>query len=118
LCIAFLEARARTAGGVYEGSIRLLTTLLNATITMPHWQFQAVELGHQDPQKALRGEREVCWTPQEGYRNTPIYERDLLEPGNLVKGPAVIEARDTTYVIPEDWVLNIDKYSNAILEEV
>jgi N-methylhydantoinase A/acetophenone carboxylase len=118
LCIAFLEARTRIAGGGYEGSILLLTTLLNATITMPHWQFQAVELGSQDPQKALRGEREVFWTPEEGYRKTPIYDRDLMEPGNLVKGPAVIEARDTTYVIPADWVLNIDKYSNAILEEV
>jgi len=118
LCKAFLKVRARTADGGYEGSIRLLTTLLNATITMPHWQFQAVEPGPQDPQKAHRGEREIFWTPREGYRNTPIYDRDLLEPGNLVKGPAVIEARDTTYVIPEDWVLNIDKYSNAILEEV
>ena len=118
LSIAFLEARARIAGGGYEGSIRLLTTLLNATITMPHWQFQAVELGPQDPRRALRGEREVFWTPREGYRNTPIYDRDMLEPGNLVKGPAIIEARDTTYVVPEDWVLNIDKYSNAILEEV
>jgi N-methylhydantoinase A len=60
----------------------------------------------------------VGWSPLEGYRKTPIYDRDLLEPGNLIKGPAVIEARDTTYVIPADWVLNIDKYSNAILEEV
>jgi N-methylhydantoinase A/oxoprolinase/acetone carboxylase beta subunit len=85
---------------------------------MPHWQFQAVEPGSQDPQEALRGEREVFWTPEEGYQKTPIYNRDRLVPGNLVKGPAVIEARDTTYVIPADWILNIDKYSNAILEEV
>ncbi len=118
LCSAFLEVRAKATGGDYKGSIRLLTTLLNAAVTMPHWQFQAVELGPQDPRKALRGEREVFWTPGEGYRKTPIYDRDLLEPGNLVKGPAVIEARDTTYVIPADWVLNIDKYSNAVLEEV
>jgi N-methylhydantoinase A len=118
LCSAFLDARARTAGGDYNGSIRLLTTLLTATITMPHWHFQAFEPDSEDPRKALRGEREVFWTPEAGYRATPIYDRDLLEPGNLVKGPAVIEARDTTYVIPANWVLNIDKYANAILEEV
>jgi N-methylhydantoinase A len=118
LCSAFLEIRAKAIGGDYKGSIWLLTTLLNAAITMPHWQFQAVELGSRDPRKALRSEREVFWKPEEGYRKTPIYDRDLLEPGNLVKGPAVIEARDTTYVIPSDWVLNIDEYSNAILEEV
>jgi N-methylhydantoinase A/acetophenone carboxylase len=118
LCSAFLKERSKTRGGDYEGSIRLLTTLLNATVTMPHWRFQAAEPGSPDPGKALRGEREVFWKPEAGYQKTPIYDRDLLEPGNVVKGPAVIEARDTTYVLPADWVLNIDKYSNAILEEV
>jgi N-methylhydantoinase A len=118
LCSEFLEVRAKAAGGDYKGSIWLLTTLLNAAVTMPHWRFQAVEPGSRDPRQALRGEREVYWTPEEGYRKTPIYDRDRLEPGNLVKGPAVIEARDTTYVIPADWVLSIDKYSNAVLEEV
>jgi N-methylhydantoinase A len=118
LCAAFLEVRAKATGGDYKGSIWLLTTLLNAAVTMPHWQFRAVELGSRDPRKALREEREVYWTPGEGYRKTPIYDRDRLEPGNLIQGPAVIEARDTTYVIPADWVLNIDKYSNAVLEEV
>jgi N-methylhydantoinase A len=118
LCGAFLEVRAKAISGSYRGSIRVLTTLLNATVAMPHWQFRAVEPGPPDPGKALRGEREVFWTPEEGYRKTPIYDRDLLEPGNLVKGPAVIEAKDTTYVIPADWVMNIDKYANAILEEV
>jgi N-methylhydantoinase A/acetophenone carboxylase len=118
LCSAFLEVRAKATGGKYKGSIRVLTTLLSAVITMPHWQFQAISTGPADPRKALRGEREVFWTPADGYRKTPIFDRDLLEPGNLVKGPAVIEARDTTYVLPAGWVMNIDKYSNAILEEV
>jgi N-methylhydantoinase A len=118
LCAAFLETRAKFTGDDYKGSIRLLTALLNAAVTMPHWRFKPAGLGPEDPQKALRGEREVFWTPAEGYRKTPIYDRDLLAPGNVVKGPAVIEARDTTYVIPASWVLSIDKYANAILEEV
>ncbi len=118
LCSAFLDVRARTTGNDYQGSIRLLTTQLNAVVNMPHWQFQSVALGTEDPRQAFRGEREVYWTPEEGYRKTPIYDRDRLGPGNLVRGPAVIEARDTTYVIPAGWVLNVDKYSNAILEEV
>ena len=119
LCSAFLQAREKATGDSrYRGGIRALTTMLNAAVTMPHWRFQAVEPGGPDPRKALRGERDVFWSPEAGYRKTPIYDRDRLAPGNLVKGPAVIEARDTTYVIPADWVLSIDKYSNAILEEV
>lgn len=118
LCAAFLQARAKAAGGDYQGSIRILTTMLNAAVTMPHWRFEAVALGGPDPQRARRGEREVFWSPEKGYQKTPIYDRDRLAPGNVIQGPAVIEARDTTYVVPAGWVLNIDKYSNAVLEEV
>ncbi len=95
-----------------------MTTVLNAAITMPHWEFKEAELGPSDPRPAFKGERDVLWSPKTGYQKTPIYDRDLLIPGNFIHGPAIIEARDTTYVIPADWTLNIDKYSNAILEEV
>jgi len=119
LCSEFLKARDKITGGSgYKGGIRIMTTMMNAVVTMPHWQFQATEPGGPNPQIACKGERDVYWSPEEGYRKTPIYDRDLLEAGNIVKGPAVIEARDTTYVVPAGWVLNIDKYSNAILQEV
>jgi N-methylhydantoinase A/acetophenone carboxylase len=119
LCSAFLQARDKVTGGSgYKGGIRIMTTMMNAVVTMPHWQFQTTEPGGPDPQRACKGERDVYWSPEEGYRKTPIYDRDLLEAGNIVQGPAVIEARDTTYVVPASWVLDIDKYSNAILQEV
>jgi N-methylhydantoinase A len=119
LCAGFTGARGKVNGGEdYRGSIRVLTTMLNAAVTMPHWQFRAFEPGSPDPAGAGKGEREVLWSPGEGYRKTPVYDRDRLAPGNVVKGPAVIEARDTTYVIPAGWALSVDKYANAILEEV
>jgi N-methylhydantoinase A len=118
LCSGFIEAREKASGAEYRGGIRVLTTMLNAAVTMPHWQFQAFEPGPPDPVGAGKGEREVFWSPEKGYKKTPIYDRDKLAPGNIVRGPAVIEARDTTYVIPAGWVLNVDKYANAILEEV
>jgi N-methylhydantoinase A/acetophenone carboxylase len=96
LCAEFLKARAKATSHNYIGSIRVSTVMLNSAVAMPHWQFQSIKPGSLDPKIALRGEREVFWKPDEGYRKTPIYDRDLLEPGNLVKGPAVIEARDTT----------------------
>jgi N-methylhydantoinase A/oxoprolinase/acetone carboxylase beta subunit len=36
-------------------------------------------------------------------------------PGNEVSGPAVVEAKDTTYVIPGGAALHIDAYSNAVI---
>jgi N-methylhydantoinase A/oxoprolinase/acetone carboxylase beta subunit len=115
----FTQVRERMTGqSNYQGAITISTMVLNAIITMPHWEFEAYELGPADPQPAFKGEREVFWTPGTGYQKTPIYNRDLLRPGNFVQGPAIIEAKDTTYVIPENWTLTIDKYMNAILEEV
>ena len=47
------------------------------------------------------------------------YGRDgWLVPGNRVNGPAVVEAKDTTYVIPADKSYYISEYSHGVLEEV
>ena len=77
-------------------------------------------LGHasagKDPKKALKGKRPVFW--EKDFKKTNIYERSLLKCGNVVKGPSVIEAEDTTYVIPQGWKFTVDKYLNGIMEEV
>ena len=39
-------------------------------------------------------------------------------PGNMVIGPAVIEAKDTTYVIPANRSFYISEYSHGSLREV
>ena len=71
----------------------------------------------QDPTRALKTKRTVFWSPEVGHIATPVYERDRLSPGNLVVGPAIIEAQDTTYVIPSDRSLYIDEFSNGITKE-
>jgi N-methylhydantoinase A/oxoprolinase/acetone carboxylase beta subunit len=38
-----------------------------------------------------------------------------MVPGNVVIGPAVVDAKDTTYVIPAGMSLHMDKYSNTIM---
>ena len=50
--------------------------------------------------------------------DTEIYERSLLKPGNVVKGPAVVQAKDKTYVVREGWKYTVDEYCNGIFEEV
>jgi N-methylhydantoinase A len=118
LCSDFNRTRERLTGiSKSKSNVMVHSIILNAAIPMPHWQFKAVDLIGDDPQPALRGERDVLWSPKNGYQKTPIYDRDLLAPGNIIKGPAIVEARDTTYVIPATWTMSIDKYLNAILAE-
>jgi N-methylhydantoinase A len=44
-----------------------------------------------------------------------LYERDRLDVGAAVAGPAVIEQFDATTVIPPGWRGQVDGYSNLIL---
>lgn len=48
---------------------------------------------------------------------TNVYDRKLLETGNIVRGPAIIEAEDTTYVIPKGKKYTVDQYLNGVIEE-
>jgi N-methylhydantoinase A len=61
-----------------------------------------------------KGERAVCF---DGARATPstLYERDRLDPGVSLLGPAIVEQFDATTAIPPGWVAAVDAYRNLIL---
>ncbi len=100
-----------------SAKVTISTVILNAFVPMPHYELTPRPLGGEDPGGALRGERDVFWSPEVGYRRTRIYNRELLVPGNRVIGPAVIEAKDTTYVIPANKSFYISEYSHGVLGE-
>jgi N-methylhydantoinase A len=112
LCTQFARANKDT------GKVTISTIILNAFVPMPHYELKSSPLTGEDSSGALREERDVFWSPEVGYRKTPIYERGSLVPGNRVVGPAIIEAKDTTYVIPANESFYISEYSHGVLEEV
>jgi N-methylhydantoinase A/acetophenone carboxylase len=105
-------------GGKERKRVSISTLVLNALVLMPHLKTKASKLSKGDPNKALKGHREVFWSREKGYQETPIYERALLFPGNVIVGPAIVEAKDTTYVIPGNQSFKVDKYLNGRIEEV
>lgn len=48
---------------------------------------------------------------------TSIYEQRLLECGNMIDGPAIVESEDTTVALPERWRYTVDKYLNGKIEK-
>ena len=46
-----------------------------------------------------------------------IYERDRLDVGVIITGPAIVEQFDATTVIPSGWSGHVDGYRNLILEK-
>jgi N-methylhydantoinase A len=98
------------------GPVSISSITLNARVPMPHVTTKISDLSGEKPDKALKTSRPVFWAPDLGYQDTPIYELDLLEPGNIVRGSAVVETKDTTYVIPDGMSLQVDKYFNLVMK--
>ena len=62
---------------------------------------------------AHTGARPVSWGSRNGEAR--IYRWELLQPGNQVEGCAVLEGVNTTYFIPDGWVMVVDSYGNGAL---
>ena len=48
-------------------------------------------------------------------RQTNVYDRELLQPGGLVSGPAIIREQTGTTVVEPDWQAEVDTQSNLIM---
>jgi hypothetical protein len=60
-----------------------------------------------DAAAARQHVREV-WFAETGFVTTPVHWRDGLLPDTHIAGPAIIEAMDSTTVIPPAWRAAID----------
>ncbi len=64
---------------------------------------------------AAKGAREVYFDAKTATMAT-VYERDKLDVGTSVAGPAIVEQFDATTVIPVGWLGRVDTFGNLILE--
>ena len=62
---------------------------------------------HADPGSARLRQRSV-WFPTTGFVDTPVHWRNGLTPGTNILGPAIIEALDSTTVLPPGWQALVD----------
>jgi N-methylhydantoinase A len=46
----------------------------------------------------------------------PVYDRHALSPGTTVKGPALIEERESTCVLGSGEVATVDRHYNLVAE--
>jgi len=55
---------------------------------------------------AAKAERSIPLWP--GVGQVPVYDRHALAAGQLVEGPAIIEERETTIVLPPEWTATVN----------
>lgn len=76
-------------------------------------QLPEEEEGQPARSPARKGSREVVLP--EGRRTVEVYAREALRAGNVVEGPAIVEAPDTTYLLPDGVVCRVDRLGSALL---
>jgi len=57
-----------------------------------------------------------AYVAEAGFRRVPVFNRDGLQLGNTVKGPAIIEEATSTTVLRPGDSLNVDKFGNLIVK--
>lgn len=79
-----------------------------------HWEPTAAPPAQRSVEKARKGERPVFWQPGVSTP-TPVFDREQLESGHLVEGPAIVEGPDTNYVVNPAWILTVDEHTNLCM---
>jgi N-methylhydantoinase A len=67
-------------------------------------------------ESARKVPREAYFPESAGYVLTPVYDRYLLMPGMTFEGPAIVEERESTFIVGPGGHASIDKYQNLLVE--
>ncbi|MCJ7606164.1 MAG: hydantoinase/oxoprolinase family protein [Dehalococcoidales bacterium] len=109
-----LDAYGARSGNGRVDELKLRLFRLRASSPVAHPQLAASKAGGENPEKALKGHRNVYW--KDGFNGTPIYGQSKLENGNVITGPAIIESDDTTILVPGGKKYTVDQLLNGVIE--
>lgn len=110
-------AQAYSAMGLNpEAGIEIHNFVLRGRVPEPKPKIPRYEPVTSDPSAAEVGVRKAYWGPQWGWVETPVFRQGLLQCGNSIAGPAIIEAEDTTIVVEPDWRFSLGEYLDGVME--
>ncbi|MBM08994.1 MAG: methylhydantoinase [Magnetovibrio sp.] len=112
---AFLERYDELFGRrISDVPVEAITWRLTASGSAPHLtlNFDGQEI---DKGNAKKGMRDVYF-PETGYMPCAVYSRYGLSAGDGIKGPAIVEERESTVVAGPDTTLRVDDYLNLIID--
>ncbi|HWK45456.1 MAG TPA: hydantoinase/oxoprolinase family protein [Stellaceae bacterium] len=119
LAEGFAATHRRLYGFVAEGeAVQLVTFRIEAAGVVRKAAFQPRADAGPDASDAIIGRRQV-WMPEAGgFVDCPVYDRDRLDAGNRVAGPAIVEQMDSTTVILPGMAAVVEPYLNLVLEAI
>lgn len=116
---AFHRAYAKRYGFAAEGEpVEATTWKLTAYGESEVVELPRFERAVERLEEAVRERRPAYFPEAGGFTDTVVYDRYRLYPGAEVAGPAVVEERESTTVIPPGMVARVDGFGNLIVETV
>ncbi|HEY7556928.1 MAG TPA: hydantoinase/oxoprolinase family protein [Candidatus Binatia bacterium] len=97
--------------------VELVSLRLVSLGLVPQAKLSPGKITGRNVEAAKTGERNVFFGKEHGILATTVYNRDWLEPGHEIIGPAIVEQLDTTTVIQPEQEANVDEYGNIIIKE-
>ena len=96
------------------GVIQFVTLCVTAVGNTRRLAHQPLPPGDGSPAGALKSSRRVFFRDA-GITECPCYDRVLLRAGDALSGPALIEAADSTTVVPPGWAVRCDAIGNLMI---
>ena len=115
LIASFKAAHIRMYGFASEHDpVEVVELVVTATSPLSKPAVQRLDTGTQAGRQALKNHRQV-WFQPDAPIDTAIYARDLLCAGDVLPGPAIVEAPDSTVLIGIGSRAVVDEVGNIII---
>ena len=108
---AKLRALLENALGGKQDAVVVELVRVQIKKAMPKPSLVEKPLQGADSSHARKGKRRVAWGSKSG--EALLYTWEALQPGNFMGGCAVLERASSTFFVPENWTLTMDRFGNA-----
>lgn len=110
----FLETYERIYGYAEpRGELEIVDYRVTAPAPAP--PFELPRHGRGDAAgDAARGSRD-CYFPEVGFVESPVWDRYRLDAGARIPGPAIVQERESTTVIPPGAAAVVDEWQNLVV---
>ncbi len=92
-----------------------LNACLKASAAREPLKLAAIPQAREPVEGCIKRRRPVLWEIDRGYEDTPVYDGERLGAGHTIPGPAIIEERATTVVVPRSYECRVDGVRNYVL---
>ncbi len=116
LRVSFEDLHEASFGYRIDGEVEIVGYGVRAIGVLSKPNIGVDSEGSDDASAALSGHRRVH-DRSTGASEWPIYQRDLLESGNVIVGPAVIEELTATTVVSASFIASVDPHGNLVLDK-